>query len=571
MLDKRKFLKMPNFSRLFCLIVLTVVSAGCCSGPAATLNVPCDFLSISNACMTAKEGDLLWIQPGDCVISNQININRNVSFTIAGSGTNLTTLRGSAAARTAICISSDSANVFTVRDLNLVCVPGEAVWLSVGNSGVEFPGPYHIYNIQMTNVMGRGISMGAGLSHDAYGLLDHCTFIAATNGYFGECIDFAGADVNAWTNANPIGTSNVQCVEDSYFWTLPSGNGGNGFFDSYRGPQIVFRHNYCDGWAPIGGHGYDSQPTAIRTWEVYDNIFTNFQGANTFMVWRGGSGVVFSNQCWGNTAVIAYLLYYRGTNYVQPNVRSGWGQLGIPGQGYIINFQGMQAQGGVDQCFTNQPEDGEGMGLGAGTDYFFVTNLNETAFNQVNVSGRGGGTVLIGPTVAQTITNFYNAVNVISSTYGISWTNFNGSPSPLYKCFGYDMYAIGYDDNNLYLTNGLDCNTNIYGYPAFDQPGVIGEYKMQGSPLTTNFVQIATKWPVYVWGNTLNGTSNDTTAAGSNTNLIQQNRDYFVGIAPPTNVYVPLVYPHPLQALEVANQSNAEGSPPANLRAVKAP
>ena len=217
MLNKRKFLRMRIFSKLFCLIVLTVGSAG--SGLAATLNVPCDFLSISNACMTAKEGDLVWIQPGDCVMSSQIIINRNISFTIAGSGTNLTTLREGGNSSIFV-VFSDSANVFTIRDMNLVCASGSGAGLIYfGNGSNEFPGMYHIYDIQMTNVMGRGISMGGGKSHNAYGLLDHSTFIADTGGNFLQGVDFQGAGMASWTNANPIGTTKVSCVEDCYFWT----------------------------------------------------------------------------------------------------------------------------------------------------------------------------------------------------------------------------------------------------------------------------------------------------------------------------------------------------------------
>ena len=336
------------------------------------------------------------------------------------------------------------------------------------------------------------------------------------------------------------------------------------------GAQVLFRHNFCDGFAPIGGHGYDSSPTAIRTWEIYDNIFTNWIGANG-MIWRGGSGVIFSNQLWGNMNEIANLLYYRATaaSFPGQHTRSGFLTLGVPGQGYMINFQGVQAQSGIDQCFTNQPMDQEYMVLGH-TFYYFVNNLNETGYQMVNHNTYGGCTVLIGPTVAQTITNFFNAVNVVPKAYGISWTNYNGSPANL---IGYDFIATGYDANNLYLTNALDCNTNSFGYPAFDQPGVIGEKWLIAT--STNFVQTAVKWPAYCWGNTMNGVENNSLVIGSPgtymTNLVALGRDYFTDTAPNPAVYTPLVYPHPLQVLEAATQSNATGSPPSNLRAFKLP
>ena len=49
--------------------------------------------------------------------------------------------------------------------------------------------------------------------------------------------------------------------------------------------------------------------------------------------------------------------------------------------------------------------------------------------------------------------------------------------------------------------------------------------------------------PIYVWGNTLNGSSNNTTTGSTN---VANNRDYYVGTARPG--YTPYTYPNPLQA-----------------------
>jgi hypothetical protein len=527
-------------------ILLGVLAA--CSSQAAIINIPCDYQSISNAILnTVQEGDTILIGPGDCTLSNYLTINRNISFSIQGSGTNLTTLRENAGSAFGIVIYTDSTNVLTISDMNLVCAAGNAVWLQIGGSFVT-PGPYHFYNLKMTNIMGRGISFGL---NNSFGLLDHSTFIPAPpgNGYL-QSIDFQGANglsgqANSWTNPIPFGTTSVNCVEDCYFFTAPDGsNQGNGFFDSYVGAQVLFRHNICDGYAPIGGHGYDSQPTSIRTWEISNNLFTNANGGSYSTLWRGGSGVVFSNAFWGGSlTTVGSLVYTRSTPALFPgqNTRSGYVQQGQPGQGYVVNFAGFQAQGGVDQCFTNQPKDGEAMYLGSSTPFYFVTNLTEVTNYPTPVSSFGGAVVKIGTSVGQTVTNFYNAVNLTTGTSGTGYTN--GSQT-------YDFIAIGCDPLNLILTNGLDCNTNVFGYPAYNQIGVIGDFQLSG----TNFVQHAIKWPAYAWGNTVNGASNNLMVIGAPdsymTNLVMLGRDYFLGIAPSTNVYSQLVYPHPLQALE---------------------
>ena len=264
---------MRNLCKLFCFAALTLGSASL--GYGATINVPCNYTSITNALLTsANEGDTVLIGPGDCVISNEIDINRNISFTIAGSGTNLTTLRSAAGLRQVIWICSDSTNLFTVRDLNLVGdLANDSGFLVCGHPAYDSPGRYHIYNIKMTNVMCRGISVGYGSSHSSYGLVDHVYMKSTANAQF---MDFEGADYGSWTNTSPLGTINAFYVEDCYFDN--STNYGNGFFDAYDGAQFVFRHNICDGWSAAGGHGYDSSAISPRTWEVYNNLFTNSVG-----------------------------------------------------------------------------------------------------------------------------------------------------------------------------------------------------------------------------------------------------------------------------------------------------
>ena len=146
---------MRNFSKLLCLVILTIGTAG--SGFAVTNNIPCNFLSISNALMTAKEGDVVLVQPGSCVISNTITVNRNVSFTIRGSGTNQTTLISGVGLSSVIWLRSDSMNVFTVSDLNCVgdIANGGGFFITGGNPPcTPMRGLLHFYNIQMTNRYG---------------------------------------------------------------------------------------------------------------------------------------------------------------------------------------------------------------------------------------------------------------------------------------------------------------------------------------------------------------------------------------------------------------------------------
>jgi hypothetical protein len=575
MLTIKKDLKMRIFTRLLSLVLVTVASAG--AGLAATVNVSCDFLSISNACMTAKEGDLLWIQPGDCVISNGIMLNRNISFTIAGSGTNQTTLRSAPGLNSVFKLYNGSANTFTIRDLN--CVGDRANgggFFEVGNLNYAWNGRFHIYNITMTNLQFRGFSVGAGKINVTPGLIDHWSIIAPTNSYNPQFFSFQGADYASWTNtANPIGTSNAVYVEDCYCYNTPN-NYGNGFFDAYDGAQFVIRHCYFDGYSAAGCHGYDSQPTSARTWEIYDNVFTNLDPSpsshtGTVIEIRGGTGMVFGNKCYYNTVspnVILNLRYYRAC--LSNNVTSGI-TYGQAGDGYIVDFSNPQDYKwtiGYGKSLNGNPTNAQTLILGR-TVYTFVSSLASATLNMVNINGNGGGPVLVGGTVAETVTNLLRAVNLVSAYQEISYTR-AGSNFPY--SIGHDLIAIGCTETQLILTNALDGNTDQYGYPANQQEGILVSYPLTGA----NFHNAQVVFPVYQWSNTLNGVLGPLTGTpmacdGSQWGGLQSGRDYFDNVSPSPSVYTPLVYPHPLQAFEVAGQSTGTGLPPGNFHAVKGP
>lgn len=288
---------------------------------AVNINVPCDFLAISNACATAKEGDTVIIGPGDCYLSNHIIMNRGVSFNIKGAGTNLTTLRAVDGLDYPLYVNVTSKNLVTISDLN--CVGNQAQmygFIMVGRNvgATTFNGPVRITRVQMTNILYRGINMGSG---DSYGVIDHCYFVAPTS-YHNQPISFGGNSFASWKNPNPLGTTNVVCVEDCRFEVYT--NGGNGFFDAYDGAQLVWRHNYCSGTSIAGVHGYDSQPTSCRTWEIYNNFFTNGAVNSLTFELRGGTGVLFSNVV-DKAADFCELAYYRSCGVAHAGTVAAYG------------------------------------------------------------------------------------------------------------------------------------------------------------------------------------------------------------------------------------------------------
>ena len=545
-------------------------------GVAATLKVPCDFLSISDACMRARDGDLVLIQPGTCVISDKITIDRHVSFTIRGSGTNLTTLISGPGLKSVIEVDSDSPNVFTISDLNLVSSPNNVVgFLSFGNPGYyniaprPFPGPVHVYNIQMTNLCSRGITIGFG---DSFGLVDHCFFDTALGHPGWQAINFGGNGFLSFTNPIPYGTTNAVYVEDCYFrnryFTNAHTKGGNGFWDGYRGVQAVVRHSIIDGDANTGTHGYDSDMIGCRTRETYLNIFTNQtarSGLEIDLV-RSGSLLVWSNSIYFNdTADLARAVYksmklqlYRGSCS-----EGFWPNPGAPGflwfGGYnpvycFTNIDGQNVQvsvyahpGAPLYVRTNKLSDGGSIQFGLGYPCYMRNNIS-----------RGHDLVKVGKTLAETLSNIMLYINA----HGTSPYSDNiSSDSPGYGTAysagshrNHDFRVVAITANSLTLQNIMD-GTNAFGYPLAFQPGVVGM-----TPYTNTGVVM---YPCYSWSNTVYGSNGlalgtlnfvnhyslhklCSSSINNSTNLLAEGRDYFQNTVAPG--YVALAYPHPLQA-----------------------
>ncbi len=480
--------------KLLLLIAMAV------NASAATIAIPCTFTDIKTALLTAAEGDTIIVGPGSCVWASQIDLLSNKSFTFKGSGTNQTTLV-SASLSYCLGIDTTSTNLFTVSDFNCVGhANNSGGFFATGNNPPAVPtkGPTHFYNLQMTNVLYRGLTVGYT---DSFGLIDHCYFKSMPGNP--QMISFGGNEYNSWSTPNPIGTTNACYVEDCVFDN--GSNAGNGFFDSYNGSQLVWRYNFCSGNAPSGVHGYDSQYTSARTWEIYNNVFTNITPIVLAIELRGGTGVVFSNTVYGASG-LCQLAYYRSCMFAHEGTAT---ELSIPGQGRTVHFQ-------------NNPSANDVVSLGF-SNYKFVRRDPSLA-----------GDVLRGKTTSISISNLMSAIN-LGPGGGITYA-LATQPS-------FSFRALDATASDLILTNKLDGNTDQFGYPANQQPGVLGAYKYGVSPQLL--------LPCYSWGNICNGTNDGFSLKDDSdicnhyvTNLVKLNRDYFNDSPMPG--YTPLVYPHPL-------------------------
>ena len=499
---------------------------------SATNIVSCDFLSISNAAVTAATGDTVMILPGSCIITNPIVVSK--SITLSGSGTNQTTLISGAGLSYVIWLQSSTTNLITVHDINMVGDLGNGTgFLKIGGGDPATPAKcqYHVYNIQMTNCLNHGMNVGYS---DYFGLIEYCSFILPTNAGDFNCIIVGGNEYLSWSNAIPLGTLNNTYIEHCYFQNQSS-QGGNGFYDGYTGAQLVVRWNAFDGTAATGCHGYDSQVTSTRSQECYGNTYTNVNYKGVYLnLSRGGLIEMFSNTIWAgasNDAPATYapkLQYYRA---VANSYQGHYGYCGVATTNYRYG-SGPLAQN-MTLNYTTNFMAADTLGFGDSI-YTLDASLSGTANH-----------VLLGADLTGTLTNLMQTINMNSAYAGTLYSAATTSNTT--------FTATGVTNAVLWLWNKLD-GTNQYGYPAAMQEGVWYQLKY-------------TNYPVYQFGcyscsNLVHLYSGGTTNINFNyadpmtgtpdymSNILVINRDYFQDTLP---AYTPFGV-HPLSI----NQSGVQ-------------
>lgn len=159
------------------------------------------------------------------------------------------------------------------------------------------------------------------------GVIWNCTFnggntgINITNVNIG--IQFKDPSTDRWGRADSMGLSgDPNGTLDTYVENCTF----NGFYtaatDCDDGSRTVIR--YCTfNTSVCGSHGYDTSPFGNRHWEIYNNTYiypwstgdVNAPNMNTFIIMRGGTGVITGNSfCptnttnWGSHTSIGWLL-----------------------------------------------------------------------------------------------------------------------------------------------------------------------------------------------------------------------------------------------------------------------
>lgn len=487
-----------------------------------TSTVACVWSTITNAWEAAGDGDEIRVQAGTATIPANYVYTGGHSFTTRGAGSNLTTL-SAVGITSPIWIRNSGTGRFTMSDFNWSGDDTTQIFLQIGeNSPTRFRGTFRVHSIQMTNISHRAFECGSG---DAFGLVDHCYFVAVPGGNF-QTFSFRGNSYLSWTNGYHLGTTNQVVVEDCTSDNR-TGNAGNGHFDAYDGAQFTIRRTLFIGSANNGAHGYDSQVTSTRIGEIYNNTFTNIGQATVLLDYRGGVTLWFSNSIYGTngvteTAIRPLLKYYRGcSGQYQGTV----GYAGLP----------------LTNTFSSNWNDGDTVAAGNLPNYTFKSTLTDV--NRY---------VKLGANLGESLSNLMAAVNLGAGSgtkYAASTTRND------------DFLALSASSTKIVYTNIMD-GAGAFGWPAAYQNGVLNVTRYTNSPVLF--------YGSYSWSNTFNGTNGgvlnferqfDTSDCdGKNyvTNLLVLGRDYFNNTMA-TN-YTPLVYPHPFVTADAGSGGGGDGS-----------
>jgi hypothetical protein len=354
----------------------------------------------------------------------------------------------------------------------------------------------------------------------AFGLIDHCYYTVSTSvndafTYVGLLTwnhDIYGLGDQSWMTSSGLGTSNAVFIENCSFYNdnsvyicCP------GLTDSAGGGRWVFRYNFCTNFH-IACHGTESggSQRGTRLAEVYCNTFINSNTFANMFQYRAGTGVVFSNICYG-FGEVASLDQYRTETFTP------------------LFWSGAQ-----------------------GTNQFDLQTSTNALFDVTNTSTNGSYTLVvsnatwtanqyIGYSVIDLNTNYNYTTNfgIISSNTSTTAYFVPSPKDPSYMSFQTGDVCEFHKITAVLDMPGMGFCTNQIGRISTVNPAPNGVWPGQAIE------------PIYSWSNTLSASASGSSPTDGglvpNIGLITNGVHFFNDIQKPG--YVPFTYPHPLSLI----------------------
>jgi hypothetical protein len=482
------------------------------SGSAKIINITSgSYSAVSSAVASASPGDAVVLPAGTNTWSQQLVLN---GVSLIGAGTNSTIIVDEVprAGSGVPLIAVNATNQLTeISQLQIAA--------GVTNTSYNYNGEISIVGDspacwRVDHVFFNGPYAKALISYGTpFAVVDHCLFVMRAEGVIAYADGYGDA---SWASPPNYGSSNMMYVENCTFTNIVGYPAG--VVDGDAGSRIVFRNNVVlnDFWA---NHGTESSQRyrSMRAFEIYNNSFTDNNNFTWAIQLRGGTGVIFSNTAAGYGNVCGMFYYRVGEAFVP------WG--GMTGNNSWDTNDGVTYLTGTNS--------------GATGTTLTVNNANWQANQWVgySVDDTNNGEYSI------ITANSANTITVMPSKDFGPMMFTNGDHFAIYRCeAGIDQVGRGSGD----LLSGV-------GEPY----GPMSNTAIGG----TNWPREVSE-PLYLWGNTLNGT---VTGGESDYPNIQSGRDFINGTVKPG--YTPYTYPHPLTLVSFTI-TNSPLFPPTGLHII---
>jgi hypothetical protein len=528
----------------FFLVLLSLTIPSLASATDRTA-ASCSRTDVETQVTAAIQGDTIIIPDGTCAWTTRLTITKALSFrglnpcTLDGNGRPTscpTILQDNVPKGDSICANSNpmlsmtsttdsgvswSWSHFTIEGVAtdpFVCVPGHWRVSSQSLSG-------RIHHLLFLSMKAPGIHMSGGglvgvVDHNRFGTAGdaaHKVALYCSHEAWGGVGSFGD---NSWAQPSSMGTGQALFLEDNEL--NDDASQGSGFIDGAHGCRAVIRHNLI---SYVGTHGTEStqRNRGFRQLEIYENTFTSqTNGDASASLIRSGTGVFHDNtlRCKSSNCTLhPYSGLIQFINYRDWDAYTPWG--GITG---------------VNGFDVNDP-----------TVYFSGTNTSTTTNLLTDVT-QSFGTLTTGDYLVRNVTKGW--ASSVSSNTATSITVVGGL-----------FVAHTWSNGDSYQVRKA--------YPVLDQVGRGQGDLMTGNPPTEAWPNDALE-PFYQWNNSFACPSGGSVCGGqpvntiittpiasSQSNHIQENRDYFNNTVMPG--YSTYTYPHPLVSGQVRGPAASGG------------
>lgn len=281
----------------------------------------------------AQDGDTVLIPAGTFTWTKQVKVSTPKAIAIRGAGIDQTVIiddvdkTGGKESTVLLPVKLALGKRFRLTGMTL---RGKAQDTEIYNKGtISLSGDAHDFRLDHLKFDKPGTS--AIRYHGAlWGVVDHCVF-DLSNRKQGNVIwheNWGGHKYGDGSFSDPLalGTEKAVYIEDCAF--IGSGVAGAGVVDSMGGGRFVFRHNSVTD-DNLATHGTESTGRfrGVRSYEIYDNVFTTSYFVFCGVYLRGGTGVIFNNTFRGTGGDTGYKVGILSANYRCDRAYQPWGMV----------------------------------------------------------------------------------------------------------------------------------------------------------------------------------------------------------------------------------------------------